>query len=194
MSIERKTEKLDFEKVWLMFQETDRKFQETKELMEKSSLETDKQFRETDKKLRKLETLFTSQWGKLMESLVEGDLIKLLNERNIKVNYTYTRIKGAYQGKQFEFDIIAENGDDIVVVEVKTTLKTDDVKDFIKNLKDFKKILPKYSKNNIIGAVAYLQEDSKASAMAQNQGLLVIRATGSSASIVNSEDFVPKVW
>ncbi len=46
MAIERKIEKLDFEKVWLMFQKT-------KEMLAKSSLET-------DKKLRKLETLFTS--------------------------------------------------------------------------------------------------------------------------------------
>ncbi len=205
MAIERKTEKLDFEKVWLMFQETDRKFQETKELMAKSSLETDRKFQETkelleksslqtEKKLRKLETLFTSQWGKLMETLVEGDLIKLLNERGIKVHQTSTRIKGTYQGKHFEFDIIAENGDDIVVVEVKTTLKTDDVQDFIDNLKEFKKIMPRYSNNNVIGAVAYLKEDSKASEMAQNKGLLVIRATGSSASIVNPIDFLPKAW
>ena len=28
--------------------------------------------------LRKLDELFNGQWGKLMESLVEGDLVKLL--------------------------------------------------------------------------------------------------------------------
>ena len=67
---------LDFEQVWQMFQETDKilteKFQET-DLQFK---ETDKKFQETDKKIKELTALFTSQWGKLVESLVEGDLIK----------------------------------------------------------------------------------------------------------------------
>ena len=183
MATKRTTEKLDFDKVWLMFQETDKKFQET-----------DKKFQETDKKLRKLEDLFTSQWGKLMEKLVEGDLIKLLNERGIKVNYTHSRTKGIYNGKKFEFDIIAENGEEIVVVEVKTTLRSSDVKEFINKLKIFKEILPKYVNNKVIGGMAFLDSASNSELMAENKGLLVIKATGSSASITNSPDFVPKVW
>jgi len=53
-----------------LFRETDRKFQET-----------DRKFQETDRKINALERLFTSQWGKLMESLVEGDLVNILNAR-----------------------------------------------------------------------------------------------------------------
>ena len=177
------SEKLDFEKVWLMFQETDKKFQKT-----------DNQLKQTDKKLRQLEQLFTGQWGKLIESLVEGDLINLLNQRNILVNLLSTRVRGIHNGRQFEFDIIAENGDDIVVVEVKTTLKPADVKDFIKDLKAFKSLRPKYQDNNIIGAVAYLTDEGDASKMAQNKGLFAIRATGSSSNIINLPDFTPKYW
>ena len=36
--------------------------------------ETSEQMKETDKRLKKAENLFTTQWGRLMESLVEGDL------------------------------------------------------------------------------------------------------------------------
>ena len=82
-----KEDTLTFEKVWQMFQETDKRFKET-----------DRQFKESDKKLKKLEDLFTSQWGKLIESLVEGDLIQLLNQRGIKVNDTSTRAKSFYNG------------------------------------------------------------------------------------------------
>lgn len=56
---------LNFEKIWQLFKETDRKFQET------------------DKKMRALQNLFEGQWGKLMESLVEGDLARLLREHKI---------------------------------------------------------------------------------------------------------------
>ncbi len=205
MSIEVvQTEKLDFDKVWLMFQETnrqmqetDKKFQETEKIVKETSLQmkqTDLQMKQTDKKLKKLEQLFTSQWGKLMESLVEGDIIKLLNQRGIAINVTSTRINANYNGRQYEFDIIAENGTDIVVVEVKTTLKPDDVKEFIEELQEIKNVLPKYKNNNIFGAVAYLKEDGGAKKMAINNKLFVIRATGSSASIENKADFIPKAW
>ena len=187
---ERPQEPLTFEKVWFMFQETDRKFQETAKRFQ----ETDKQFKETDKKLNKLEHLFTSQWGKLVESLVAGDLIKLLNKKGIEVHYLNTRISGIYNKRQFEFDIIAQNDDETVVVEVKTTLKPDDIKDFIEDLKQFKQMMPIYKDKKVIGAVAFLQSDGGAQKMAEKNGLFIIKATGSSASIVNTEGFSPKVW
>jgi len=68
------------------FQETDRilteRFQETDRILTERFQETDRmlstKFSETDKKIRKLDQLFTSQWGKLVDSLVEGDLVKSL--------------------------------------------------------------------------------------------------------------------
>jgi hypothetical protein len=96
--------------------------------------ETDKKFQDTDKSLRRLEDLFTSQWGRLIESLVEGDLVGLLNRYGIPVSYVGERIKGNYQGYSFEFDLIARNGEEVVIVEVKTTLRPDDVKHFISKL------------------------------------------------------------
>ncbi len=201
---ERPLEPLTFEKVWFMFQETakrfqetDRKFQETAKRFQETDIkfqETDKQFKETDKKLNKLEHLFTSQWGKLIESLVAGDLIKLLNKKGIEVHYLNTRISGIYNKRQFEFDIIAQNDNETVVVEVKTTLKPDDIKDFIEDLKQIKQMMPIYKDKKVIGAVAYLQADGDAQKMAEKNGLFIIKATGSSASIVNSEGFSPKLW
>ncbi|HMY69658.1 MAG TPA: hypothetical protein PL163_23635, partial [Leptospiraceae bacterium] len=197
-----------FERVWQMFQETDRqfketdkkfqetaeqfketdkKFQETAEQFketDKKFQETDRQFRETDKKVRSLETLFTSQWGRLVEALVEGELVKLLKERGISVEQTYERQKKKYKGRDFEFDIIAKNGTDVVPVEVKTTLRSEDVKDFLENLKLIKEVFPDYRNNNIYGAVAFLRCESKSDVFAMKEGLFVIRAVGDSASIL----------
>ena len=95
--------------------ETDAKFKET----DAKFKETDAKFKETDTRIDKAFSLFEMPWGKLMESLVEGDLVKLLNERGIKVNDTQTRRKGNHEGTDYEFDIIARNGIEIVIVEVK---------------------------------------------------------------------------
>ncbi|MDD5188551.1 MAG: hypothetical protein PHF57_10140 [Methanoregula sp.] len=176
-------EPLTFEKVWLMFQETDKKFQET-----------DKKFQDTDKKLNKLEYLFTSQWGKLLESLVGGDIITLLNQRGIEVTDIIERRSGCRDGMKYEFNIIAIAGNEIAIIEVKTTLRPGDIRDFLKNLKQAKNWMPEYSDKKIYGAVAFLTENSGTSSLAERKGLFVIRATGDSASIVNRNDFVPKCW
>ncbi len=195
---------LSFEDVWRMFQETDKMFQETdKKFQEtdrqiketdKKFQETDRQFKETDKKIKKAWDLFTSQWGRLIESLVEGDLLRILNERKITVNTISQRVEHKSKGKQYEFDIIAENGDQAVFVEVKTTLHPDDVKHFIEKLKQVKTLMSRYRDATVFGAVAYLSSAAGSEAMAQNKGLFAIRATGKSAHITNPEDFAPKTF
>jgi hypothetical protein len=199
METYQNTSDLDFNKVWLMFQETDKMFRESR----LQSQETDKQILElkkqidrdeklAQKRINQLEELFTGQWGKLIESLVEGKLVQLLKERGINVVNTYTRAKN--EEHDIEIDIIAANGEDTVVVEVKTSLKVDKVTDFIEKLNVFKKYFPKYNDNRIIGAVAFLRSDSGAINYSKKQGLLVIKATGDSAKIINEPNFKPKFW
>ncbi|WP_133510340.1 hypothetical protein [Candidatus Thiosymbion oneisti] len=222
---------LTFDKIWQLFQETDRKFQETDRKFQETDLkfqetdrkfqesqrawerrlqetdrefqasqraldlrfqETDRMFRETDKKMKALQELFEGQWGKLVESLVEGDLVRLLGKRGIRINDTSTRRKGSRNGESYEFDIIAHNGEEIVIVEVKTTLRVGPVEKFIAHLHRAKHYLPEYSAHTVLGAVAYLRAEQASDQYAQNQGLFVIRATGDSAAIINPTDFQPR--
>ena len=121
--------------------------------------------------------------------------MNLLNGIGIPVHETSTRIKGrSASGEHYEFDILAHNGDAIVVIEVKTTLRPQDVKDFIVKLDCMKSWAPGYAGNVIHGAMAFLKADGGSDVMAQKRGLLVIRATGNSATIVNEPDFTPKAW
>ncbi len=178
------------EEVWRLFKETDRKFQET----DRKFQETDRQFKATDIKLNKLEHLFTSQWGRLVESLVEGALVRLFNERGIPVQHTYSRAKGTYEGNSWEIDIVAKNGDAVIMVEVKTTLRPDDVKDFLTKLPQVKHWMREYADNTVYGAMAYLTSDAGAEKMAQNKGLFVIKATGDSAYLENQTSFMPRTF
>ena len=174
--------------IWKLFRETDRKMQETREHMKAMSAEADQR----DRRMKELNELFIGQWGKLMESLVEGDLVKLLQERQIPVEATLTNLTGRYKGKETEFDIIAVNGEEIVVVEVKTTLNRSDVKSFIRKLEEFKNWRPEYKDKKVYGAVAYLKVKGGSKSYAEEQKLFVIRAVGSSASITNAKDFKPR--
>ena len=178
-------------------QETDRQMQETDRQMQETDRRmqaTDRQMQETDLRLRKLDELFNGQWGKLMESLVEGDLVKLLNQRGIAVDHTITNAKKNYGERRWEFDILAVNGEEVVVVEVKTTLKVDDVDYFLERLQDFPELMPEFADRRTYGALAYLKTDGSVTVHAGRQGLYVIRATGSSASITNAEGFAPRAF
>ena len=164
------------------------------EKQEKSAEEAEKRRKEADRRMKKLEGLFTSQWGALMESLVEGDLVALLQAQGIEVESTHPRVSGRRNGEHYEFDILAINGEEVVVVEVKTTLRSEDVTHFLEKLARFTEYEPVWKGKNIFGAVVYLKTDASVQAYAERQGLFVIRATGNSANIINRTDFRPRVF
>ena len=178
------------EEVWSILREVAKSQRETDRRMQ----ETDRRMQETDRRLRKLDDLFNGQWGKLMEALVEGDLIKLLNQRGIQVASTLTNLKQHRGPRRWEIDILAANGDEVVVVEVKTTLKVRHVNHLIELLRDFTELVPAYASGRVYGAVAYLKADESSDAYAEGQALYVIRATGSSASITNRDNFRPRTF
>jgi len=178
------------EEVWNILRQVAESQQETDRRMQ----ETDRRMQETDRRLRKLDELFTGQWGKLMESLVEGDLVNLLRQRGIAVDHTITNPRKNYGERRWEFDILAVNGAEVVVVEVKTTLRADDIACFVQRLHEFPELMTEYAERRIYGAVAYLRADGSVTAHAGRQGLYVIRATGSSASIVNAAGFTPRTF
>ena len=181
------------EEIWKILREVSESQQETDRRMQ----ETDRQMRETDRRLRRAEELFNGQWGKLMEALVEalveGDLIELLAQRGIEVDHTVSNLKSRNGARRREIDTISANGDEVVAVEVKTTLKVRHVAHFVETPKMFTEQAPVvYRGKRVYGAVAYLKADESADRYAESQGLFVIRATGSSASITNAEDFKPR--
>ena len=179
-------------------EESDEQHKRNLEAIDKSVSERiERSNKEANKKHRELETLFKGQWGKLVECLIEGPLVSLLNERGIEIIQTSQRVGGFCEelDKQYEYDIIAHNGDTVVIVEVKTTLSVDDVKDFLEKMQHIRITLKIYKNpKKYVGALAYLTTNAAAHVFAENQGLFVIKAVGNSAKIINKKDFLPKVF
>ncbi len=159
--------------ILLQSQETDRKFQET-----------DRKFKQTGKEMKKIESKFYSPKEQFVESLVEGTGLEILQSRGIKVDRTSLREKSFYKGRQYEIDIIAKNGVEVVAVEVKTTLNPDDVKEFMEELKSFRGAYPEYAARTLYGAVAFIGKEGDADKFAESKGLFVIKATNESAKIM----------
>ena len=186
----------------LQLKETDRRLKDIGKSQEetdrqlkglgKSQEETDRQLKETALQLKETDSRFNSQWGKLVESLVEGNIAQKFADRGVQVQGTTQRAKKTFEDKQYEFDIIVHNGDEIIVVEVKTTLDVGKVKHFLEKLKCFKKLFPEYANKKVYGAVAFIVADSGSDQYSENQKIFVIKATGNSASIINSQNFKPR--
>ena len=153
--------------------------------------------KETDRQIQKIGGRFNQRWGALVESLVEGKLVRIFQDCKIDITQTHTRSQSEWRKpdgriERREFDIIVANGTEVVVVEVKTTLIPKDVSVFLETLRDFKNYFPRYKSETVYGAVAYLASENKAHLLAEGEGLFLIRATGDSASLVNKKDFKPK--
>ena len=124
----------------------------------------------------------------------KGTWWKLLQERNVEVEAVASRIRLSRDPKLREVDLFAANGEEAVAVEVKTTLKPEHVTDFVELLDELPRLFRGYRARRLYGAVAYLKADAGTIRYAMRKGLLVIRATGSSASIVNEPDFKPRLF
>ena len=161
--------------------------------------ETDRQIETTGRQLSKTDIWFDSEWSRLVDFLVEGNLEDLLQSRGIEVRQTFSRTNLSFTGdngevRRKEFAVLVTNSIEAVAVEVDTTLTPGRVKCFLSAMEDFKRYFPDFRSKSAYGAVAYLRSKAEAALFAERQGLFVIRATGDSASIVNSEAFRPKTF
>ena len=175
----------NFKEIWELFKETDEKFKAT-------DRELSLRFKETDRQLKRLEKLFTGQWGKLIESLAESGIVELLQERGIAITKLSRRIEAKKNGRQTEIDFLITNTEELVVGEVKTTLKVGDVKDFLNRLQDFFLFFPQYKTYKIYGAMIGVQIEEKADKFAYRKGLFVFKVGGrGTLKILNDETFQP---
>ena len=191
--------KKEIAEIWRLFKDTDLRMKETDRQMKENSLEMKK----IQQSLKEAKELFTGQWGALIESLVEGRLVKLLQKRGLDVKRTGQRMQGTLSYKDeggreceriCEVDLVAMNGEDIVAVEVKTTLNARDVKKFLSVLGKFKGYFSEYADKRVYGAMAFLRKQGEALSYGEKEGLFMIRATGDSAYIVNKNNFKPRLF
>ena len=131
------------------------------------------------------------QFGRLMEALTEGDLPPLLQRAGFPVHDDGIRKRQGVTNVA-EFDLTATGEEATVVVEVKTTLRPEDVRHFVKKMERYREWFSASAPGALHGAVAYLTATETAPKMAARRGLLLIRVVGSSASIVNEPGFKPR--
>jgi hypothetical protein len=180
---------LTFEKVWAMFQETDRKFQE----IARKSEETDRQFKETDRKISKL----GGRLGELVEHLVAPNILEKFNKLGyvfgkFGLDVSFVDAQGVHLA---EVDILLENGDVTLAVEVKSKLMIDDVRDHITRMEKLRRYAGEHGDSRkLLGAVAGAIIPKESKIFALKNGFYVIEQAGDTVKIDVPDGFTPKEW
>ena len=191
---------------------TDTQILELKESQKKTDEQlqkTDEQLQKTDAQLQKTDELLEKTITKLDEvgrqlgdlGLVQGEVAEDLFYRNVRYLFKEERdmifadVKRNLKKKgEGEYDIVAANGDAVLVIEVKNKLQNRMVDNFVeKKLPKFKKIFPEYRGQRLFGGIGALVVKDAVGRYAEKAGLYVLTQTSEGgAGLVNRKSFRAK--
>ena len=182
------------EKIAKAAEESNRKWDELRELQIQSIQRMERSIdKSIAKAVNQIAGLFTTQWGQLVESLVEPGCVEQFRKIGIDISRTMQRIERADpDGRQMEIDVLLVNGKEIVAVEVKAKLKVANVEKHEENLGRFREVFHEYQDKEVLGAVAALSFDSDSDKYAWRRGMFVLKPEQGLVQIANGADFLPK--
>ena len=187
-----------FESVWASiqefregmqeFRESQKEWQEEhaqgmKELRE-SQKETDRIVKENAKQIGTINNRF----GEVVEYMVAPNLREKFWEMGLKFNIANPNTVFSEDKKVlFEVDVLLQNGDKAMLVETKTKLTTEDVKEHIERLEKMRTYADLHGdKRTFLGAVAGIVMTTNVKKYALKQGFYVIEPAGGEPSLASA--------
>ena len=211
------------EEVWRLFKESDRKFQEGVEEAKQREAERAEQAKqreaeraeqakqreaeraeqakqreaELDRKIKEMTQAIGqlgNRLGQFVEEMVKPAVVRLFQERGIPVHHVFPRATASYEDDAMEVDLLVVNAGHAILVEAKSELKVDDVKEHLDRLDRFKKLFPAFRDHQVMGAVAGMVVSEETARFAYRQGLFVLGQSGETMTLRNDAKFQPKLW
>ncbi|MDR3122165.1 MAG: hypothetical protein LBU16_00080 [Treponema sp.] len=210
-------EPLTFEKVWAMFQETDKKFQET----DRKFQETDKKFQESAKETREIRESFkeirenfketdravkeasriVGNLGNKLGIVVEHLVLANIKEKFNDLGYEFTKagpsvlIEDRKKAIITQIDAMLENGEFALAIEVKTQLNVGHVDEHLERMEKLRRYADdRGDQRKFLGAVAGAIVAENVKEYALKKGLYVIRQSGDTVTIETPASFKPREW
>ena len=178
------------------FERYQREIQEMQRRMEDRDAAFDRRSEKLDKKIADL----GDRIGEIVENMVAGgNIIRKFQALGYKIEVHSRNLEFGHaspEDMQGEIDLLLEDGDVAILVEVKTTLRTADVRTHMERLEKFRRLADKKGdKRRFIGAVAGAVVKGEAQKFAHENGMYVIIQSGEAVEIVPvPEVFQVKEW
>jgi len=179
-------------------------FEQFMEALAKSSREFEERSREYEKRMNESQRRIEKNLGglgnsigELIEEMFKAQLCEKFTELGFTV-HTQANSKRIYKDGKVaaEADALLENGDNIILVEIKTKLTGEDVDDHIERIETFRACMDERNDSRkIIGAVAGGAVPENIIRYAQKKGLYVLTQSGNAAAIADMpKNFKAKEW
>ncbi|RLD53428.1 MAG: hypothetical protein DRJ05_16505 [Bacteroidetes bacterium] len=177
---------LNFEQVWQMFKDTDKKHKETEEMFQKSIQESDKRFKELSRNLGGIgnsngyyaEQFFADAIDKKMHLI---DIELQSSERNKQKYIKDLKIRE-------EYDVILTNTDIQIIVEIKYRFKQENLKTLIsRKIPNYRTLFPENKHYKLRVAIAAFSFEKGVIEMAKQLGCYILTRKGEELDILSSE-------
>ena len=172
----------------------EREMKEKAEQDKRDKREMEESAKRLDKQLGKLGNRF----GEMVEYMVMPNLVKKFR----KLGYVFTKayphadISDSENNIFVEIDITLENGDKVMIVEVKSKPSTEDITEHIERMKKVRRHADLHGDKRIfLGAVAGMVFNKNEKIFAMKNGFYVIEPSGDTFNITVPEgEYSPKEW
>jgi hypothetical protein len=175
-----------FEKVWAAIQATNEQMRETDRKIQETIQETWKQIKDTDKRVGEL----TNRFGDMVEHMVVPNLLAKFKALGFtfEVAHKNTEIKDEKNKIFLEVDVFLENGDRVMIVEIKTTPTTKDVDEHIERMEKLRGYADLHQDGRkYLGAIAGAVTSEPVKNYALKHGFFFIVPSGDTFTIIRPE-------
>ena len=180
-------------------EESQAELRESQKKTDEQLKKTDEQLKKTDEQINKLRTsvkAVSDGYGRFVEGIVSPSAERYFQDVGYKVGDTFHRIKIKKDGEVIaEYDTLIESyleGKEYLLIgEAKTYCTSEDVRDFLKQIKKIHQ-KEKYKDKTVIGFVAAVNYDKGVENKVVREGLYFFKITDDIMEVQVPENFRPK--
>ncbi len=180
-------------------EESQAELRESQKKTDEQLKKTDEQLKKTDEQINKLRTsvkAVSDGYGRFVEGIVSPSAERYFQDVGYKVGDTFHRIKIKKDGEVIaEYDTLIESyleGKEYLLIgEAKTYCTSEDVRDFLKQIKKIHQ-KEKYKDKTVIGFVAAVNYNKGVENKVVREGLYFFKITDDVMEVQVPEDFRPK--
>jgi Holliday junction resolvase-like predicted endonuclease len=173
-----------------LMKDTDKQMKDTDRRMK----ETEKQMKETDRRLGDLGNRF----GEIVEYMIVPNLLTKFEELGLSFTKAHrdTEIKDRVHNIFTEIDVFLENGDRVMIVEIKTKPNITDINDHVERMEKIRKYADLHDdRRKYLGAVAGVVFGDSEKTYALKTGFYVIEPSGETFNITEPKGmYHPHEW
>ena len=187
----------------LIIKETDRIIKETDRIIKETAehqKETDRMVKETTQQMKETDRrvgAITNRFGEMVEYMIIPNLVAKFDE----LGFTFTKanrteITDRKHNIITEVNAFLENGDTVMIVEIKTNPNIEDINDHIERMEKLREYADLHNdKRKYLGAMAGVVFSESEKTYALKKGFYVIEPSGETFIITEPKgSYHPQVW